>query len=677
MSNNRQIIFNEFNQENKNLVAFIDDVFTSTKNIEIVCPDKNNSTEKMPDFYVMPEKYLIEVKRLYDFDDIKASGGWAKIIGKLQKLVNSNLTEINPDGFYMIETPRHLKLSNERQKLLYEAILNSLNSSLSKFYFDEYNFSVQRISTRDKGITFSTSWGGSINPAGTIFQNLGRLLKEKVNLQLENGAKKYESKKKILLLINNYVYADRISEVIEGLSYCYNDLLSYGSIDEIWFQQEMQNSTFRHTQIYDRDFLQKFESEELNSENVTHQQQFELWYWALEKMEDKKEKIFLTLQIFLEKNSPEDIFQDPYKREAMTRLGIWLIENDRIDDVTWLIEKFINDPNPPEPGEYEGDPDFDYDQKIREGENNPVISTVMGHLAWTVLSLARKSSTEEPDNLLQAFEFTHEVLSRRNLNLYVVQQWLIPLAEISNRRWLLFDKDIELYRKFRGLLLDRKNGLVAKYSKFRALKEHMINAFAYLQDMNTDDVKYVLGSLQSEDRELASLMIYYAIFRKNHYKKNTALGKKVSKIDPTIISYDPAWAIGYLENTINSSENAELLRSIAWNFWKISEDSPEEYKNIKPWIDKVFDSPNAVLFSDQLKIVLMKLIDKYPDDCLIWLDKLICIFEKKIKNGKTRPDRVLFFPEVTRWLETNKEKEQVLNIIKRLEVLKNNGFYVR
>jgi hypothetical protein len=291
---------------------------------------KEDGQLKTPDYLINNDTFT-EIKKVVDNVETKQSARWGAIINKLKKILSAKFKEKKIKGLYGVETPRVFKLLGDKKyERVADDILGAISVGKDSVFTCGVSFSIKRINDNCDDVYLSSSWGGFINPAGTIFQNISKKL-ETANEQLGYHYKKYKISNKYLLLVNKYVYANRVSETIEGLSYCYQDLLKYKNIDEIYLQQETQNGNFQHTLIYSRDFITKLEKKVVEADNETHQEQFELWYWALDKMGNKQDELFDALKKFLERQKPEDIFPDKFKREAMVRLGTWLIDHNRAD----------------------------------------------------------------------------------------------------------------------------------------------------------------------------------------------------------------------------------------------------------------------------------------------------------------------------------------------------------
>lgn len=185
----------------------------------------------------------------------------------------------------------------------------------------------------------------------------------------------------------------------------------------------------------------------------------------------------------------------------------------RFGDVIWIIDKFIDDPDPQEPEKYSGDPKFNYHQQIAGGEDPHIITTVLGHLAWVVQKLAVNKSY-----ITQALDYTKKLLSHKNL--YVKLQAIIPLIEISARRqwldgWGKRPREGQ-YKEFHKIVFDLIN-LVRENSNYKAIAKWLCHVFAYYKDLSTKEAEQVLDALKITD-EAAGLFVYFGIFRQRHYK---------------------------------------------------------------------------------------------------------------------------------------------------------------
>lgn len=455
----------------------------------------------------------------------------------------------------------------------------------------------------------------SINPAITIKINIKSKI-GKANSQLGT----LKARKKILLLVNKYFWGDRVENFIEALSYMYKELLCYKNIDEIWLQikNETSDGPFYHL-IYSRDFLVSFAKNKIKTRNEQHKQLFEEWFPFLTKLEDEhREKLFFSLKKFLKDKKPYLVFKNKFVRQEMVCLGEWLFEKRKYEDVLWIIEKFIDDPDPEKPDKYSGDPEFNYHQKIVNGEDPVITTTVMGYLACVIKKLATHKKY-----IVKALNYTEKLLTHKNL--YVKLQAIFPLIEIAIRRqWLDgWGKRPRSgnYKKFHNLVFDLVD-LVAKNPNYRVIAKWLCYVFACYTDLSTKEAKKVLDALKTME-EVGGLFIYFAIFRKYHYKEQK-------------IEFDEKIFEKKLKSLIcnNEKEYLQLRRNIAWNFWLISKENPKEFEKIENYVDLFLEQP----YQDDIYFHIESIIYDYakykPKISIEWYKKMLNKIRDFLKNIK-------------------------------------------
>lgn len=618
-----------------------------------------NGRLKSPD-YLVDNDIFLELKQLYDGTDVKRSAQWGIITNKLQKLLAKRFKKEKLKGLINVETPNIYKLQgNKKFDRVVTDIIDAIKTG--KLVVDSYgiNFKIEKINEKYNEVYFSShSEFCPISPAGTIFQNIVGKLKT-ANSQLGYTYKDYSIKKRIVLLVNKYAFADSIDEVVEGLSYCYTDLLDHKNIDEIYFQQEIRNKTFVHTLVYDRDFITKFDKKEIEPNNKIHQQQFELWYWALYKMGNKQDQLFDALKKFLKNYKPARIFSDKFKRETMVQLGIWLTNNGRTDDTIWLIEKFIDDPDPVEPEKYFGDINFNYHQQIAEGKEPNIITSVLGQLAWVVQKISVKK-----DCINQALNYTEQLLSHKNL--YVKLQAIVPLVEIAGRRqwlkcWGKRPRNGE-YKKFHTIVFSLVK-LVKRHPQYKAIAKRLCNVFAYYKDLSMEEAEQVLDALQISDGS-DGLFIYYAIFRKSHYKNQPIkFGNKIfeQKLEKIVLNSD--------------AKNNRLRGNIVWNIWKIVEEDHNQLKN--PELIKYLNLIMTTEFIQETEFGISSIIkmmsDYNPELSAQWLELRLVELQKYSKTHK--PQVFVLIEDILDKLRETEKYRSICNLVKELN--KSSNVHIR
>ncbi|MEO0229867.1 MAG: hypothetical protein ABIM22_07745 [candidate division WOR-3 bacterium] len=591
-------------RENEYLKPFVKfylhSYFHKVKDVDIDCPDNNNQ-QKAPDYFLIQPKIAVEIKEVHDREELERSKSIGYNAKRLQEELNRHTKDPDfPKGVYFLKYPYNLKIKKGEEKTVADSIISAIRNNQKNIYIERIgNFEVIRESKgkENKIVLAISTYAVSFNPAETIYKNIVS--------KITYADKQFETltaKKKILLLVDKCFWStwnDETSDFIEALTYSYKDLLNYKNIEEIWLQRDIDGQ-YLHELLYSRDFLISFDNRKIKPSNKQHKQLFEKWFCSLEKLGDEyKEKLFFALKQFLKGKKPYKVFPHKFTRERMVSLGIWLAEKNRFNDVIWIIDKFINDPDPEEPEKYSGDPKFNYHQQIIEGNDPLVITTVLGHLAWVIQKLAAKK-----EYISKALVYTEKLLTHKNL--YVKLQAIIPLIEIAARRqWLRSDE----YKKFRKLVFNLVN-LVAKNPNYKAIANQLCNVFAYYEDLSTKEAEQVLDALKITERS-AELFVYFGIFRQRHYYKN--------------IDYDGQRLEKRLREMIeNREENYQRLRArITLYLREILVENPNEFDTIKPYIDLVLEQPyQSEIYYIIEEIISARIKDK-PDVCVQWYKQML------------------------------------------------------
>jgi len=311
-------------------------------------------------------------------------------------------------------------------------------------------------------------------------------------------------------------------------------------------------------------------------------------------------------------------------------LGLWLAEKERFDDAIWIVEQFIDDPDPDSPEKYVGDENFNHHQKILENEDVNIITTVLGHLAWVIQKLAMRKNY-----IVKALEFTEKLLTHPNL--YVKLQALVPLVEISARRQWLEEYDSEHHTNYYERFRKTTFSLLKNYSRYKSFAESLTHVFYYFKDLDSAEAMKVLDNLEKSS-EAAALFVYFGIYRERHYKGKVKFDQKPlkEKLEAVILSKDGKYL--------------DLKGSIAWNFWRILEETPDEFDVIKPYLDLFFSLPYNKRYYSSLDRIIEEWIERKADICISWfvgsIDKLFEYVngnEAKARNTWVEPGHSLQF----------------------------------
>jgi len=659
-------------KENKNIKPFVQfyfsniDIENKIKTIKITCPDEECRNSRRPDYFLVQPKIAVEVKGVYDKNWISRAASTNKNVERLQREINTIVRKENFKNTYLIEYSWGLRIKKGEEKKVAQEIVNSIRNNQYEFIINgvgEFKV-VEKIGSKETKIFLAFSGhGGIIDSIGIISQNIKPKIVE-VNEKFENFKKNSKEKinKNILLLVNKYIFGE-LNNFIAALSYSYNDLLKCENIDEIWLQNENINHQFYHYLLYKKDFLQSFDK--CNFKTITEDEiyLFEKWFSPLSRLGDEyKEKLFIVLRQFLkDKNKkPYEVFENESIREEMVRLGEWLIENKKFDDTIWIIEKFIDDPDPQEPENYSGDPKFNYHKQIENGEYPIIITTVLGQLAWVISKLA-----QHQEYINKALEYTEKLLKHKNL--YVKFQAVIPLIEIAARRqwlkgWGIRPRNSE-YKKFHELVFSLLK-LVKKNPNYKAIAKQLCYVFSYYKDLSTEEAEQVLDTLKITD-ESASLFIYFAIFRQRHYKdqnieyNSQKLEEKLKEI---------------LQN--QNDEYSQLQAKIVWYFWKILEQYKNEFETIKQYIDLVLEQPYQKDIHVNIAQIVSDWIEEQPSVCIQWYNKLMSkLFDFIKESRKSIPLWLMYTEEIIEEIARH-EPNELIEIMGKLIFLWEKGAYI-
>lgn len=654
-------------KENVNIIAFSDyylsKYHTQVGNITIRCPDEEVRDDKAPDYLLEEVETLVEVKEIHHREELEGLINWSRNAARLHStLKTKDLSLIK--GSYLINTPPLLKINNDKKaNEIIEQILRGINNGQSEITIGKFGkFQIDKFNNEGSYISFgSSSGGGFINPPGIIYDNIV-VKTDDVNKKLSINAGANVSKR-IWLLVGKYFFAKESQNVIDAFSQIYGKLLESTSIDEIWLQLETRDGKWLHTLIYSRNFFCDFKNEQARLDSQTFEL-FEKWFTALEKLGDiHKDKLFKMMRVLLGDKKPFEVFENKFARQEMVRLGEWLIDKERYADSIWLINKFIDDPDPGDPGGYQGDPAFNYHAKILAGEEISHITTVLGHLAWVVQKLGFRD-----EYMAEALRYTETLINHRNY--YVKLQALVPLRAISGRRVLLSGYGrrpyCENYKKFHDIVFSVL-GLLRSNLKLKAICRRLVDIFNYYKDLNTQEIMEVLDVLRSS-RNSASLFVYYGIYRKNHFKEQPI------EFDSAVLNKR---FVGMLKS--KQPEDVKFHSSFAWIFRDILDEEPSELKTIKPYFELLLKQPYERTLYDNIQYFLQKWIDKEPELCLQWFETMmheIVLYTRRATVDKKRVDLWLDVTEEVIKTMASRCPQKLIDTMKLLSWLWEKGAYI-
>ena len=626
------------------------------KEIYIECP------EPAPDYFLPQLKIAVEIKEVHDREEIEKIAATNRNVKRLQEGLDILLQEEEfLKGIYFLEYPWGLKIEKGKEREVAQMILNAIKNNQQEFDIKDVGvFKImQKSENKETRIILAFSMGPRvwINSSLTLHQNIAPHI-AKANNQLSL----IKANKKILLLVNKF--GEEISKFIEALSYSYRDLLEYKNIDEIWLQIKDETNQFYHTLLYKRDFLNSFNKCNLKLIDKDEISLYEKWFYPLSKLGDEyKEKLFITLKQFLKDKKPYEVFCNEFLREQIVELGIWLAKNKKFNDTIWIIDKFIDDPNPEEPEKYTGDPKFNYHQQIANGEDVLVITTVLGRLAWIVQELAICK-----EYISKALDYTRKLLIHKNF--YVKLQAIVPLIKISARRqWLEgWGKRPRTgqYKKFHDLVFNLLD-FVKEHPNCKAIGRRLCYVFTYYKDLSTEEAEQVVDTLKITD-EAAGLFVYFGIFRQRHCKDQP-------------IEYNGEILQEKLKEMIKNKKNEflQLRTSIAWYLWKILNKNPDEFEAVKPYIDLILEQSYERNIYSYIERIIKDWIKDKPNICIRWYKQMLFKFSEfveKTEKFQLKDDLWLHHNEEIVEIIAENNSKKLLEIIRKLVSIWEKGIYI-
>jgi len=260
-----------------------------------------------------------------------------------------------------------------------------------------------------------------------------------------------------------------------------------------------------------------------------------------------------------------------FARESIVSMAEELVKIKQYDKAKHIVDLCIDDPDP----ETDEKSEFNYHIKIKNGEEENLITSVRGKLAWVIQKFV---ITNKPELMEYAFEKTKILLDLDGTlakrlhysepDLYVRQQALVPFIELSHpgRRKLLKEEirnsiKETAFKILRTIDKQIKSGEANPVS----LIENLVHVFSYIRDISTDEAKEVLSFFESyKISEAHFLFVYFAVYRKKdeRYKE---------------VPFDSK----YFEDKLTylCQENDDFRQALAWESWRILEDDKKNNTN--------------------------------------------------------------------------------------------------
>ena len=264
-------------------------------------------------------------------------------------------------------------------------------------------------------------------------------------------------------------------------------------------------------------------------------------------------------------------FTERHARQNIINFAEKMMETGQLNEAMELVYIFLNDPDPSIEN-YSDDPEgtFNYHQKIKDGEDPIIISTVRG---WIPFVLQKAIKVKGAYLMPEIIDITERLL--KDENYYVRFQALILLSGLAQNRHTVLPPGMKKrFMTFKNA--QRIEDMAFTFlendenRKMKPLMERMFYCFNFMRDLDEVQAKRLISSAHQleygdEIDHLSSLYLFFAEFRKGSFKKVPSLGKRLSK---KLSNFDDTYFKEVLkEEVLNGKKGTR--RHLAWQFWQL------------------------------------------------------------------------------------------------------------
>jgi len=213
-----------------------------------------------------------------------------------------------------------------------------------------------------------------------------------------------------------------------------------------------------------------------------------------------------------------------HSREQIVQFAEKLASSRLYEEALYIVKIFVKDSDPIIKN-YSDDSkgDFNYHQKIIEGDDNPTLGTVRGYCAWVLQKFCIRYGRDYIAKILSLVEQL-----TKDPNYYVRVQACIPLIElVKNRHTYLAENQkerflpVEVAERIEGIafaMLKNKEN-----HKLKAVMKHLAMVFTYMRTLDEKQAMSVLKTFRDTGieevmHEAAPLFIFFAEFRSKSFK---------------------------------------------------------------------------------------------------------------------------------------------------------------
>lgn len=537
-------------------------------------------------------KCAVELFRLVESEEDLGQGrAWGQVTEKLKEEIKSR----NLKGF-LINTPLFCYQKKDIEAFVSQQadiIENAIKGNGHNKEFEIGGYEFNRMSDLDT-VVFSFSRGvRSIDPPGTALEGLARLLPTK------NGQLDIAAHRRILFIVNWAIFVDS-DHIINALTKINPEELK--NVDQIYYEAKPSEFDL----VFDK---RVFEAIKEKSLIVGETQNKILNLTIRYMMADKRPEAFEYVKAVTENYGGIGWLSDRWTRESIVIYADnKLKEQESLDEAIWVVERFNNDENPNKDGSNDADDTegkYNYHTKALDGEDISTITTVRGHLCWLMSGIIVQN---KPEFYTPVIKIIERYLKEDNL--YIRSEVMFPLLELVRRTRAVKNQDGSLFswdKKERLKVREIAFGALRNNAKYPRVMYHVLHLFGYLRDINEQEAEEAISLFLklNQDyimRDLAALIVYFALFRHNDWKEGFAFNPKVF--------------IETLKEKITSGDE-HLRGSIAWHLWKVLDEKNLLYSDIRVYLLLFSESPYNYHVSSMLALSIEKIIKLAPEDAIL------------------------------------------------------------
>ncbi len=552
------------------------------------------------------EKIAVEVFRLVENgEDLARSRVWHTMAG----FIKEETKKRNLKG-YLVYTPQFFVKKSEMKTLavkqaeIIEAGIKN-NPAEKKFKYEGYDF--HKIDSLET-ISLSYSEGArSIDSRGTATSGFAGKLPKK-NKQVDVAGHE-----RMLLVINWAFFVDS-RDAIRALSSF--DFDQFENVDKIFFEGKQGEFAL----IYDRSVVDTIKTRA----KVENPEALKLLTQYLNhQLADKNQSAFDFIKTISLPSGNLDWLTNNEVKENLVHFGTELLAKGLIEDAMWIVKMLHNDSNPNPTGA--NDPDdpkgeHNYHVMVIKNEDVRNITTVRGHLCWL---MSRIIAQNKPEYYTEILDIITRYISEENL--YIRIQATYPLMEFIVRKKAVRNQDESAFnwkKEERELVRKIPLQMLRDNAQYPRVLEALLHIFDRFRDLNEQEAEEVLRALIATEQDdvlhdLAALIPYFALFRKSDF--------------PTEGSFNPEAFIKILKSQIVSGRPA-MKSSLIWHFWKMLEQNPLPYEQIREYILLFWENGYDTSVASMFGLVFEQLAVIAPDDAKNLFEKMIDLLVVRLKE---------------------------------------------